>query len=190
MKGGSARQTAITKLMSRKNLIRLVIGLVLVLIIAGAAFALLPHRPPGSATGPHPVVHVTDGDTIEVEIDGKIEIVRFLGINTPETVDKRKPVQCFGREASNRMKSMLAGQVVYLENSPGREDRDKYGRLLRYVFLADGTDVNLKMLKGGYAYEYTYGAPYSRQEKYRAAEAAARASRRGLWSPQTCDGRL
>jgi micrococcal nuclease len=74
--------------------------------------------------------------------------------------------------------------------SPNREDRDKYGRLLRYVELPDGTDLNLKMIRDGYAYEYTVGTPYSRQDAYRAAEASARSANRGLWSPQTCDGRL
>jgi micrococcal nuclease len=137
-----------------------------------------------------PVVRDIDGDTIVVDIDGRQEKIRYLGINTPETVDPRKPVQCFGHEASNRMKSLLKGGRVVLVASPNREDRDKYGRLLRYVELPDGTDLNLKMLQDGYAYEYTFGTPYSRQDAYRAAEASARAANRGLWSPQTCDGRL
>ena len=80
---------------------------------------------PGSATGLlFKVTKVVDGDTIDVEIDGKVERVRLIGINTPETVDPRKPVECFGREASDRAKKVLGGQSVMLEADATQDERD------------------------------------------------------------------
>ena len=193
MEGGSARTGALThklRNMPKRKLLRILACLGLVVLVGSFVLYkfvwLHPETDGQSAT----VIRDIDGDTIVVNLDGRKETIRYLGINTPETVDPRKPEQCFGHEASNRMKSLLTGGRVILVASPNREDRDKYGRLLRYVELPDGTDLNLKMLRDGYAYEYTYGTPYSRQDKYRAAEASARAANRGLWSPSTCDGRL
>jgi len=136
----------------------------------------------------HQVVKVVDGDTIDVDIDGTIERLRLIGVDTPETVDPRKPVQCFGREASDRTKEMLAGQEVFLEADPSQGERDKYGRLLRYVILQDGTDLNLSLIADGYAHEYTYDDPYAYQADFKAAEEEARRAERGLWSPTTCAG--
>ena len=80
------------------------------------------------------VTKVRDGDTIEVDYNGKTEAVRLVGIDTPETVDPRKPVQCFGVEASNKLKLLLSDTSVSLEVDETQSDRDKYGRLLRFVF--------------------------------------------------------
>jgi len=101
------------------------------------------------------VVKVVDGDTIDVSINGKTERIRLIGINTPETVDPRKPVECFGKEASDKAKTLLGGMKVYLESDITQGELDKYSRLLRYVFLENGTNFNLLMIKEGYAYEYT-----------------------------------
>lgn len=132
------------------------------------------------------VVKIVDGDTIDVNIDGKIERIRFIGLNTPETVDPRKPVECFGQEASKKANELLLGQEVYLEVDPTQGDRDKYGRLLRYVYLKDGTDVALKLISNGYGYEYTYDLPYKNQDQYNKAEAQASEGERGLWAPGMC----
>ncbi len=134
------------------------------------------------------VVKVVDGDTFDVEIDGKIERLRMIGIDTPETVDPRKTVQCFGKEASNRAKEILSGQFVSLEADESQGDRDKYGRLLRYAILADGTSFGLFMISEGYAHEYTYRYPYKYQVEHKQAEVEARENNRGLWSPDTCSG--
>lgn len=134
----------------------------------------------------YPVVKVVDGDTIDVNLDGKTERIRFIGLNTPETVDPRKPVECFGREASGKAGEIMAGQEVRLEADPSQGDRDKYGRLLRYVYLKDGTDVVLKLISDGYGYEYTYDLPYKNQDQYNKAEAEAREGGRGLWAPGVC----
>ena len=88
------------------------------------------------------VTKVVDGDTIEVQFEGVKETIRFIGIDTPETKDPRKPVQCFGQEASNKMKELVENKQVILESDPSQGELDKYGRLLRFLFLPDGTNVS------------------------------------------------
>jgi micrococcal nuclease len=136
--------------------------------------------------GPFPVVDVVDGDTLKVEMPDRTTI-RVLGMNTPETVDPRKPVECFGREASQRAHALLDGRSVWLEHdaSQGREDR--FGRTLAYVWLGDGRSFEETMIAEGYAHEYTYDLPYRYQDNYNAAEADAREAQRGLWAPDACN---
>jgi micrococcal nuclease len=140
------------------------------------------------ATDLYSVSSVVDGDTIKVNIAGTVETIRLIGIDTPEVVDPRKPVQCFGVEASNKAKELLTGQSVRLETDPTQGERDIYGRLLRYVFLSDGTNFNKLMIQEGYAYEYTYNLPYKYQNEFKQAESYARENNLGLWSPDTCNG--
>ncbi len=83
------------------------------------------------------VLKVIDGDTIVVNVRGNKETVRLLGIDTPEAVDPRKPVQCFGKAASEKMKSFVEGKSVILVDDSTQGNRDKYKRLLRYVYLPD-----------------------------------------------------
>lgn len=90
-----------------------------------------------AATELHEVISVTDGDTLKINLNGNIETLRLIGIDTPETVDPRKPVQCFGQESSDKAKQLLSGKKVSLEADPTQGERDQYGRLLRYVFLED-----------------------------------------------------
>lgn len=132
------------------------------------------------------VLRVVDGDTIEVEINGKKETVRLIGIDSPEIVDPRKPVQCFGKEASDKAKEILNNQFITLEKDETQGERDKYGRLLRYVILADGTNFNKLMIREGFAHEYTYKIPYRYQSEFKQAEKEAREARRGLWADNTC----
>ncbi|MES2213411.1 MAG: thermonuclease family protein [Patescibacteria group bacterium] len=133
------------------------------------------------------VVRVIDGDTIVVTMDdGAEEKVRLIGINTPETVDPRKPVQCFGIDASNKMKQLVTGMEVFLKGDKTQTDRDKYGRLLRYVYLPDGTFVNKVMVAEGYAYEYTYRIPYLFQTEFKKAQDNARVQKLGLWADGVC----
>ena len=134
------------------------------------------------------VTKVVDGDTIHVRIGTTNETVRLIGIDTPEVVDPRKPVQCYGREASARTKALLDQQTVYLQADSTQGDRDRYGRLLRYVWSANGVDTNLLLISDGYAFEYTYALPYRAQLAYKAAQSSARSAQRGLWSPSTCAG--
>src|SRR3989344_5182278 len=95
------------------------------------------------------VVKVVDGDTIAVSLNGKTETIRIIGINTPETVDPRKTVECFGKEASNKAKEYFKEKDynVWLEEDPTQGERDKYQRLLRYVFAGEGvSDYGLMMI--------------------------------------------
>lgn len=133
------------------------------------------------------VTKVVDGDTISVNMDGEIETLRLIGINTPETVDPRKPVECFGKEASDKAKQLLTGKKVYLEADATQGERDKYQRLLRYVWLEDGTFFNKLMISDGYAFEYTYNTPYKYQTEFKQAEQEARTTKKGLWADNVCD---
>lgn len=133
------------------------------------------------------IVKVVDGDTVAVEIGGKKETIRLIGTNTPETVDPRKPVECFGIEASNKAKEILTGKSVRLEADSVVGERDKYGRLLRYIFLEDGTNFNKMMISEGYAYEYTYNSPYKYQDEFKQAEKEAMEAKRGLWADGVCE---
>lgn len=134
------------------------------------------------------VVSVVDGDTLKLNIDGTTQTVRLIGMDTPETVDPRKPVQCFGQEASNKAKELLTGRSVRIEKDASQGDLDKYGCLLVYVFRDDGLFYNKYMIEQGFAHEYTYNTPYKYQAEFKAAEKSARENQTGLWSPNTCNG--
>jgi micrococcal nuclease len=128
------------------------------------------------------VSKVIDGDTIKVLIEGKEETIRLIGIDSPEVLDERKPVQCFGKEASNKAKEILNGKTIILESDPTQGDRDEYGRLLRYIFLEEGTNFNEFMINEGYAHEYAFkGNPYKYQSEFIQAEKRARKENKGLW---------
>jgi micrococcal nuclease len=132
------------------------------------------------------VESVVDGDTIKIRMGEKIETIRFIGIDTPETVHPSKPVQCFGREASNKTKELLTGKNVRIETDDSQGKRDKYERLLAYVFLDDGTNVNKLLVSDGFAYEYTYNLPYKYQSEFKKAESDAKLNKRGLWADGVC----
>ncbi|MBI4089572.1 MAG: thermonuclease family protein [Candidatus Levybacteria bacterium] len=133
------------------------------------------------------VTKVVDGDTIKVLVNNKEETVRLIGIDTPEVVDPRKTVECFGIEASNKAKEILNGKNVRLESDSTQGNKDKYGRLLRYVFLEDYTNFNKFMILEGYAHEYTYNSnPYKYQLEFKIAERQARENKKGLWADNIC----
>jgi len=134
------------------------------------------------------VSSVVDGDTLKVNINGTIEILRLIGMDTPETVDPRKPVQCFGKEASNKAKELLIGKKVRIEKDLTQGELDKYGRRLAYIYREDGLFYNKYMIEQGYAHEYTYNTPYKYQAEFKAAQKSAQENLRGLWSPDTCNG--
>ncbi len=178
------------------------------------------------------VIKVTDGDTITVSTiltgdsfssgdsllgtkgSGTVRAteykVRMIGINTPETVDPRKEVECFGREASAKAKEILTGKIVRLDLDPSQQKFDRYNRLLAYVYVvqsvggivatisadatATGTTAtpnlffNKYMIENGFAYEYTYGTPYVFQKEFKSAEQAARDAGRGLWGNSLTSG--
>lgn len=135
------------------------------------------------------VVRVVDGDTLKIMKDGEEVTLRLIGMNTPETVDPRTTVQCFGHEASDKAKELLTGKKVRLETDPSQDTLDKYGRTLGYIYLENGTMYNKWMIKHGYAYEYTYRSAYKYQKEFKLAQNYAEENELGLWSPETCAGK-
>jgi len=137
----------------------------------------------GSASGGERtarVVRVVDGDTIKVSVDGRTDRVRYIGVDTPETVKPRTPVQCFGHQASARNAALVAGQEVRLV--PDREARDRYGRLLAYVYRAsDDLFVNAVLVRDGYARTLTIPPNDRYAARFRKLQDEARTDRRGLW---------
>lgn len=127
------------------------------------------------------VVEVVDGDTIKVSIEGTIYAVRYIGIDTPETVHPGKPVEWMGLEASEVNRQLVEDQTVYLEKDVS--ETDKYDRLLRYVFLADGTFVNAELVRLGYAQVSTYPPDVKYQDLFLEMQQDAREAQRGLWGP-------
>lgn len=132
-------------------------------------------------------VRVVDGDTLKVRVNNKEETIRIIGINTPETVDPRKAVECFGNEATQFAKDFFASSsaqlVLTADSSQG--DQDRYQRLLRYVAVGEN-DYGKSAIEEGYAYEYTYDSPYQKQELYRASQQTAQENEKGLWAENAC----
>lgn len=126
------------------------------------------------------VVRVVDGDTIEIEGGQK---VRLVGVDTPETVDPRRPVGCFGKEASNETKKLIEGKKVILTKDTS--ETDQFSRLLRLVYLKleDGNTlfVNDYLVRQGFAKASTYPPDVKFVEQFLQAEEEARANNRGLW---------
>lgn len=133
-----------------------------------------------SQPGLYRVEEASDGDTIIVNMNGTREIVRFIGIDTPETHHPDRPVQCYGREASEFTRLLLVDKAVRLEADPLNTNRDRYDRLLRYVYLPDGTLVNSVIIEEGYGFSYT-SFPFSKTDEFNALEYKAKENRKGLW---------
>lgn len=129
------------------------------------------------------VISVVDGDTIKVS---ELGTLRLIGMDTPETKDPRKPVQCFGKEASARATELLSGKKAYLEFDPTNRI-DKYGRTLAYVYREDGYFFNAEMIKEGYANSYTK-YPHPKLEEFNGYQKSAREGSKGLWASTTCNG--
>ncbi len=135
------------------------------------------------------VIRVVDGDTLAARLDGENKefTVRLLGVNTPETVDPRKPVECFGKEASAFAKKSLTGKRIRLEADPLSDERDKYDRLLRKVITEEGIDFNAALVREGYAYAYlSFPLNPERKRELNLLQEEAKVNKRGLWSPEAC----
>lgn len=135
------------------------------------------------------VLRTVDGDTFVATLDGEDGEwkIRMLGIDTPETVDPRRPVACFGKEASKKLAELLTGKRVRLESDPQADERDKYDRLLKNVILEDGTDVNALMVREGFAHAYlSFPLNPARKRELKGLEALAKAASAGLWSNNAC----
>ncbi len=168
------------KLFHLKSVCRLLTLLLLAIIFRGELNAenksqpIIQYIKPLSAL----CTRAVDGDTIIVNIAGVKERVRLIGVDTPETKHPRKPVQRFGKEAYNFTWRMVEGKKVRLEFD--QNQRDKYRRLLAYVYLEDGTFLNAEIIKQGYGHAYTR-FPFRHMQKFRNYEREARIRKRGLW---------
>lgn len=130
------------------------------------------------------VTRVVDGDTLIVQGVGR---VRLIGVDTPETVDPRRPVQYFGKEASEFTHRMAEGKVVRLEFDAERKDR--FGRTLAYVYLPDGTFLNAEIVKQGYGHAYTQ-FPFMYSAEFLGYEREAREASLGLWARESTPSRV
>lgn len=137
------------------------------------------------------VVRVVDGDTLVARLDSENKefTIRLLGVNTPETVDPRKPVECFGKEASAFAKKTLNAKRIRLDADPQADERDKYDRLLRNVTTAEGVDFNAELVRQGYAYAYlSFPLNPERKRELKSWQEEAKINERGLWAPEACGG--
>ena len=161
---------------------RVALGVAVAFLVCGCRAAPSGGGAPGVAT----VVRVIDGDTVIVDVGGREESIRLIGIDTPESVDPNRPVECNGPEASHHLDELLpAGTEVRLERD--EEARDRYGRLLAYVFrTADGLFVNLQIATVGDAEVLSIPPNTAYAPELGAAVADARRSGRGMWG--ACDG--
>ncbi len=130
--------------------------------------------------GLYHVTTVIDGDTIMVDMYGHSETVRFIGVDTPELHHPEKPVQCFADAARKFTDQMVGGKSVRLQADPLDDNRDIYGRLLRYVYLPDGTLVNEELVKQGYGFAYTH-FPFVLLPKVIIDQQTAKRAQAGLW---------
>lgn len=147
-----------------------------------ATFAPISNPPLPANLTPATVIRIIDGDTIDVRIGGDVARLRLIGIDTPESG------RCFYAEAGTRLATLLKDAQVLLEADPSQDDRDRYGRLLRFVWLPDGTLVNLVLVREGYAFEYMYRVPSRYTALLVQAGADAEREQVGLWSAATCNG--
>lgn len=141
--------------------------------------------PSGAGSEAAEVVGVVDGDTLKVATRTGEARVRIIGIDTPEVGRDGEPSECYADEARRFLDQLVYGRTVDLSPDPTQANTDKYGRLLRHVFV-DGQNVALAELEAGAGTEYTYDAPYAGQQTYRATEREAREAGRGLWAACTC----
>jgi endonuclease YncB( thermonuclease family) len=169
----------------RSSAVTVIVGVLSLFIYLGQQYGWFAHAQKAAVTsqpGQYKVVAFSDGDTIKVDMNGKTETIRFIGVDTPETHDPRKPVQCYGPAASAFTKNTItaAGSQVRLGADSLSSNRDRYNRLLRYVYLPDGTLFNQKLISDGYGFYYPY-FPFEKSKDFEAAEKQAMAANRGLW---------
>jgi micrococcal nuclease len=172
--------------MTRRRAIKLITSL-LVLVLLNVAYPYIQQHMTKSQTpipaGSYLVKESVDGDTIGVDMAGKIEKVRLIGVDTPETHKPNTPVQCYGPEASEFTKSHLFGTAVRLEADYTNDNRDRYGRLLRYVYTSDGTLWNEKLIQEGYGFAYI-SFPFTKKVEFMTDQFNAAREKKGLWG--TC----
>ena len=160
--------------------------LALLLVLAVAVYTAMAGDDPGGSAARGQasegrVTRVVDGDTIHVQVGGRDETVRYIGVDTPESVKPGAPVQCFAKRASAFNRRFVDGEQVRLVLDA--EPRDRYGRLLAYVYrVRDKRFVNAALVRRGYAVPLTIPPNVAHAEQFRKLASAARRAGRGLWS--------
>lgn len=142
--------------------------------------------------GTYRVIAYADGDTITVDMAGIPERIRMVGVDTPETKKPDAPAQCYANEAARFTSQNLTGASVRLEADAKTDNRDRYDRLLRYVYLPDNTLLNKRLIQEGYGFAYVQ-FPFTKKEEFKAAQEIAKWTKKGLWSVCTVtdnNGRL
>jgi micrococcal nuclease len=170
--------------LGRKTKIRLLSTVVaIVLLVVGQHFGwfgavknVVVQNDPNLYT----VTRFVDGDTIEVDMDNRTEKIRMIGIDTPETHKPNAPVQCYGVAAAAYTKNLIGTQKIRLQSDPQSTNRDRYNRLLRYVYMADGRLVEEELIKNGYGFAYTQ-FPFTKSADFVAAQRQAQHANKGLW---------
>ena len=142
-------------------------------------------KPPKGAVAAK-VQRVVDGDTFVASVNGRRERVRVIGVDTPESVDPNRPDEPFGEEASDFAKHYLDGETVRMAGDV--EPRDRYGRMLAYVWLADGTFWNALLAAEGYAQQLTIPPNVTYADLFRRLVGEARRENRGLWAEENRGG--
>lgn len=168
------------KRMTKKNqkIFFLVVSILLAYFFEQRVF---PEGDSDASAGFAAVDRVVDGDTIALASG---ETVRYIGIDTPETVKPNAPIECFGKEASEKNRALVSGKKIRMQKDIS--DTDRYGRLLRYVYLEDGTLVNEVLVREGYAFASSFPPDIAMQEVFREAERSAKQNKRGLWADGAC----
>ena len=165
--------------MSRARLLGLLIAIAAAVYTATAGSS--DPAPSAASSSDGRVTRIVDGDTIHVALGGREEKVRYIGVDTPESVKPGTPVQCFAKRASAFNERLVAGEKVRLVRD--HEERDRYGRLLAYVYRArDGLFVNAVLVRRGYAVPLTIPPNVAHADQFRELAATARRKGRGLWS--------
>ena len=132
------------------------------------------------------VERIIDGDTIRVTIDGRSVLVRFIGINAPEIEHSNETAECFGYNSKFYLQSLIANSSVRLESDPNDSNKDKYGRLLRYVYPEDGTILNEKLVREGYAFAVVYNKGNRYERLLKSAQMDAQQNKVGYWGATDC----
>ena len=163
-----------------RNLVPLVLAFGVAALLAGCGVSA-----EGGDSGDGAIVErVVDGDTVRVLVDGEPETVRLVGIDTPESVAPNRPVECFGPEASERLAELRPeGERVTIETDPTQDERDRFGRLLGYVYAGDQSrSANEAQVASGHARVFVFGGvPFEQADEFMRQEDRAREQERGLW---------
>jgi endonuclease YncB( thermonuclease family) len=172
-------KTVLTCFYMRKLIVLLLLGIASLLGVISTGSAASPAATAGAFTFRGTVTHVVDGDTLDVRLaSGKVERIRLIGIDTPERG------VCYAAQATERARQLAMSKSVVLRGDATQDTRDRYGRLLAYVWIPGGKDLGYQLIAGGFAKVYVYRDAFVRLPAYRNAEAAAKGGTAGQW--KTC----